>query len=89
MSFCMAGHGYRCANRSEHEACAGAWRHPTATREQFLKDAGECRKAASWTLGLASTVQARYLECMSSKGYRPDVGEMGSLQTMRLLLTND
>ena len=72
---CMVGQGYRCVDRSEHKVCAGAWGHPTATREQLLKDAEECRKAVFWTLGLASTVHARYLECMSSKGYHADRGE--------------
>ncbi len=72
---CMVGQGYRCADRSEHKTCAGAWGHPTATREQLLKDAGECRRAVFWILGLASTVHARYLECMTSKGYHADLGE--------------
>jgi hypothetical protein len=69
---CMVGAGYRCVDRSEHPVCAGAWGHPTATRAELLQDAGECRKAVFWTLGLASTVHARYLECMSSKGYHAD-----------------
>jgi hypothetical protein len=72
---CMAGQGYRCAVRSEHKACEAAWTHPTAARGQWLQDSGECRRAVFWTWGLASTVRARYLECMTSKGYRADVGE--------------
>lgn len=76
---CMAGHGYRCAVRSEHKACEAAWTHPTAARSQFLQDARECQPGF-WTLGLASTIRARYLECMTSKGYRADVATAADQQ---------
>jgi hypothetical protein len=74
---CMAAQGYRCANRAEHKACAAAWTHPTATRRQLLQDAWECKRPWRTTFALGSTLWARYLECMSSNGYRPDVGESG------------
>ena len=71
---CMVGRGYRCAARSDHPACETAWTHRTATREQWLQDAGECQGAAFWNWR-PSTVRAQYLECMTSKGYRADLGE--------------
>jgi hypothetical protein len=76
---CMTGRGYRCADRSEHKACANAWIHPTATRRQLLQDSWECREVFRTTIALANTLWARYRECMRSRGYRADVGEMGSL----------
>jgi hypothetical protein len=74
---CMTGRGYRCADNSKHKACGNAWAHPTATREQWLEDLQECKRHYWTTFALASTLWARYLECMRSKGYRPDVGEVG------------
>lgn len=71
---CMAAQGYRCANRSEHKACEAAWTHPTATREQWAGDSRDCVRAGLWVV-LASTRHSRYIECMTSKGYRADVGE--------------
>jgi hypothetical protein len=72
---CMAAQGYRCANRSEHKACEAAWTHATATREQWAQDSGDCVRAGFWVF-LASTRHSRYIDCMASKGYRADVGEM-------------
>jgi hypothetical protein len=74
---CMAAQGYRCANRVDHHACAAAWAHPTATRTQLLQDAWECKRPWRTTIALGSTLWARYLECMKSHGYRPDVSETG------------
>jgi hypothetical protein len=76
---CMAAQGYRCANRADHQACAAAWTHPTATRTELLQDAWECKRSWRTTFALASTLWARYLECLRSKGYRPDVGEPRNL----------
>lgn len=71
---CMAQRGYRCADRSQHKACEAAWTHPTATREQWREDTAECLRSVFFVV-LASTRHARAVECMKSKGYRPDVGE--------------
>jgi len=75
---CMAKSGYRCADRSEHQACVVAWTHPTATREQWLQDGRECMRVVreERPLAFAYTVRPHWRKCMRSNDYRADVGEV-------------
>lgn len=75
---CMVDNGYRCVTRSDHMLCEIAWNHPTAVRAQWLEDKRMCYRAAFSIWIHRDTIRSRYLECMTSKGYRADVGEPSS-----------